>query len=201
MNKLIYKKSVFIIWAILELISAVVAIVMNTKKVANDPKGILIDDNFLSSLAQTEFYETIEFIALGFIIFFGAGLLHYGIALLKTQRSSFKGNDKFLLLGAIGLPLAGIALIILPESLTLPDRLNYSPTVQTEQLQEKNTTLSRWGDKYCFYFSSGNSEKVRKDEYLNTPIGASFYIIYQGKTLIKIYPADKYTYKKASQIF
>ena len=75
MNKIIYRKSIMILWIILEVIFAVATAVLSAKKAAFVNTGVVIDDNFLNDLVQYELYNTAQLVTLSILIFFAAGLM------------------------------------------------------------------------------------------------------------------------------
>lgn len=193
MHKYIYRKSIFILWVILEVIFAIVSVVMTIKKGAYTPHGFLINKAFLDTLVQYDFYLTLQKISFAFLLFFGAGLVFYGIGVRKVKRNTFfKKIDRGLLIGVIFLPLAGTAAFCLPEAITIPDRLNHPANVQIEQVTSTYTTHSKSGTHYFIRFTSGSDNQVSQSEYYNAYEGKLYYLVYQGKALIETFPADRY---------
>lgn len=192
MHKYIYRKSILILWIILEVILAIVFEVMVVKKGTYHPHGVLIDESFLNTLVQYELYKSLVLIFSALLLFFGCGLVFYIIGFRKIKHGTFTRKDRSLIFGVIGLPLGGFVCFALPLLITMQDRMNEPPQVQTEPLVDVREFHHKNGVDYEFIFGSGNYMKVSKGEYLLAPIGRNYYIVYQGQTLIDAFPTDKY---------
>ncbi|MCQ2108472.1 MAG: hypothetical protein MJZ05_06885 [Fibrobacter sp.] len=193
MNKIIYRKSIMILWIILEVIFAVATAVLSVKKTSFVNTGVIIDDNFLNDLVQYELYNTAQLVTLSILIFFAAGLIFYCIGLRLTLKDKYiKKRDRSLLIGVIGIPLAGFVCFgILPLS-TFPERLNEPPKVQTENVVHKYTISTKSGKDYYLRFGNGSEIEVSRTTYNSTFINQSHYTVYQGKVLIEAFPASRY---------
>ncbi|MCQ2124124.1 MAG: hypothetical protein MJZ25_08055 [Fibrobacter sp.] len=196
MNKLIYRKNVLIIWGILEVILSIICVVMMKLKAPYTPQGFLIDQNFLSNLVQYKYYDALQDTAAGLIALTGLGFVLFIIEFVRVRRNPAKSfNEKWFFAGVLFAPLVGIIIFTTPINKNLSIKSDQPAFVQREFIIDKQASESKRSHTYTFVFNSGTKVDVSKDEYIVTPLGMEYFIVYQGDLDIGFYPTDKYQLK------
>lgn len=182
--------------AIIETCFIVIMIVAKIKAEANSI-GLLIDEAFLNSVAQYEYYQTLFKTFLVPSICLGAATGFYAYALYVRTKRIYSSKDY----KKIVYPLCLIAMAILfPELSDLPSISSEKPSVYVERVIDKKEFHHKsTPNRHYLYFSSGSRLKVSGFQYSNTKIDQSHFTIYQGNTIIKALPTEKYTLKVQAQ--
>ena len=182
--------------AIIETCFIVIVIVAKIKAEANSI-GLLIDEAFLNSVAQCEYYQTLFKTFLVPSICLGAATGFYAYALYVRTKRIYSSKDY----KKIVYPLCLIAMAILfPELSDLPSISSEKPSVYVERVIDKKEFHHKsTPNRHYLYFSSGSRLKVSGFQYSNTKIDQSHFTIYQGNTIIKALPTEKYTLKVQAQ--
>ena len=194
-TKFVLKKWVLITLIVIEVCSIVALIWAKVIRNSYPYRGSLIDDDFLDTLAMNEFYKAIELALVAFTLFFLAGIIFYAVAFVKYKRGTFVPKDRGALLGSIMFMITAVAFTI-PFIFDLHYRGSDRPFVMVESIVDKQIDYYRSGKDYFFVFTSGSDYKVSKNTFPLYQIGSTFYTVYQGKSLIHIFPIGQYTLKK-----
>ena len=151
----------------------------------------------LNSVAQYEYYQTLFKTFLVPSICLGTATGFYAYALYVRTKRIYSSKDY----KKIVYPLCLIAMAILfPELSDLPSISSEKPSVYVERVIDKKEFHHKsTPNRHYLYFSSGSRLKVSSFQYSNTKIDQSHFTIYQGNTVIKALPTEKYTLKVQAQ--
>lgn len=149
--------------------------------------GQVIDEQFLATLARQEYYKAVGKVFRGLAFFTGCTTFVYVIGLDMHKRRDKQA--KGILLACLLFAAMGIG-FALYNSQDLSVRRNVKPHMQTEKLGYKNKISGR-NAKYYLYFSSGSRQSVDRGEYERAPLGAQYYVVYQGSLVIKSFLAQR----------
>lgn len=185
-TKFVLKKRVFITLIAIEICGIIAFLWSQAKQNSYPYRGTIIDDKFLDALAMNEFYNTINRALFAFILFSLTGIIFYAIAFVKNKRGALLGSLMFMIT-ALSFTIPTIA--------DLHSRGSERPFVKRELLTNKKVNTYKSGENYYFIFNSGSRYKVPEEMFPLFHIGSIFYTVYQGKSLIHIFPAGKYKLK------
>lgn len=173
-------------------ISCVVCLISTLKIHSLPSLGYIINDDFLKLLVQYENYEIIQDSSAVLAVTFGVAICLY-IALKYKFTNFQKDHRKWNLACAlIVLPVIGITASIAPN-LDFPTRLKAEPRLHKEFVVDKYKAHgSKSGTSYHLLFNSGSSFMVGSKKFNAAFNGQEFYTVYQGNTLIQIFPPDRY---------
>ena len=190
------KKKILAILAFVTICFICIVVIAKTKVDANSI-GFIIDDDFLSSIADYVYYQTLYDIFFTPSICFGAATIFYafGFISIKEGKKDVEGYSVATHLVPTILVFWALATAV-PKTVDIPPTNNEKSTVQIETVTYKKETSFRGVHKYYLYFSNGSRLKVDKNQYEQTYIDKSLYTIYQGTHIIKALPRDKYQLKK-----
>ena len=189
------KKKILAILAFVTICFICIVVIAKTKVDANSI-GFIIDDDFLSSIADYVYYQTLYDIFFTPSICFGAATIFYafGFISIKEGKKDVEGYSVATHLVPAILVSWALATAV-PKTFDLPPTNSEKSTVQIETVTYKKETSFRGVHKYYLYFSNGSRLKVDKNQYEQTYIDKSLYTIYQGTHIIKALPRDKYQLK------
>lgn len=194
-TKFVLNKWVFITLIVIEVCGIVALFWAQAKQDSYPYRGIIIDNEFLDALAMNEFYEAIQLALVAFVLFFFAAIIFYAVAFVKHKRGTFIPKDRGALLGSLMFMGTAIAFTI-PFIYDLHSRGSERPFVMVENIVDKQIDYYKSGKDYFLVFTSGSNYIVSKKTFPQFHIGSTFYTVYQGKSLIHIFPVGKYTLKK-----
>ena len=195
------EKKILAILAFVTICFICIVVIAKTKVDANSI-GFIIDEAFLSSIADYVYYQTLYDIFFTPSICFGAATIFYafGFISIKEGKKDVEGYSVATHLVPAILVSWALATAV-PKTFDLPPTNSEKSTIQVETVTNKKETYSRSAaNKYYLYFSSGSRLKVDKNQYEQTYIDQSLYTIYQRKNIIIALPVNRYVLKVQAQV-